>query len=107
MKVCSLFVMCAIKQSSHTFQFSLVCVSIKFTFEVQVRVLNYMEIVVRVDEYSSEIIDAGRKIKATTKSQYEKIDLEKKKKEKKSLVMTKPIVLDLRMISIKAMTAFY
>jgi len=35
---------------------------------------------VRIDEYSTEIIDAGRKIKVTTKSQYDRNNHEKKSK---------------------------
>ena len=39
----------------------------------------------RIDEYSTEIIDAGRKIKLTTQSQYDRNNLAKKSKEERTI----------------------
>jgi len=47
--------------------------------------MSQLEIAVRIDEYCTEIIDAGHKIKVTTKSQYDRINLEKKSKREKTI----------------------
>ena len=47
--------------------------------------MNQLEIAVRIDEYCTEIIDAGHKIKVTTKSQHDRINLEKKLKRERTI----------------------
>ena len=51
---------------------------------------------VRIDQDSSEIIDAGRKIKGVTKSQYDRINLERKSKGMRTVGYEKTNIRDSR-----------
>ena len=47
--------------------------------------MNQLEIAVRIDEYTTEIIDAGRKIRVTTKSQFDRNNPGKKSKSERTI----------------------
>jgi len=50
----------------------------------------------RIDEYCTEIIDAGRKIKITTKSQYDRNNLGKKLRRERTVGYEQDTVLGSR-----------